>query len=177
MITRRRSPELYFWSAMPFFTAALLMLVGSGRTGLPAFSGINPLYALAALYYWCIHQPREMPLWAAFIVGLVQDALTGMPTGITALTYVLYLAMLHPQRRMMVKSGFLPQWFMFSASVALVELFRWLLMSLLSNHLFPVTTLVLPWLVLTLLYPALHKLFDWLHHVMARRRWALTHGR
>lgn len=52
---------------------------------LPLAWGVMPHLALLLVVIWASIQPRLMPVWAAFLLGLAADLLFGGPLGIWAL--------------------------------------------------------------------------------------------
>ncbi len=57
-----------------------------------------PLIALMPVYFWCLVRPDLMPPWAAFVLGLVQDLLSGMPPGVWAASFIAAYALVDRQR-------------------------------------------------------------------------------
>jgi rod shape-determining protein MreD len=57
-----------------------------------------PLLALMPVYYWCLVRPDLMsPAWA-FVIGVLQDILSGGPPGIWAGSFVATYALIDRQR-------------------------------------------------------------------------------
>ena len=44
---------------------------------LPGYAAISPNFALMAVYYWALHRPSLLPIGAVFLIGLLQDFLSG----------------------------------------------------------------------------------------------------
>lgn len=57
-----------------------------------------PLLALMPVYFWTLVRPDLMPPWAAFVLGLVQDLLSGMPPGVWAASFIAAYALVDRQR-------------------------------------------------------------------------------
>jgi rod shape-determining protein MreD len=58
----------------------------------------SPLFALMPIYFWCLVRPDLIsPTWA-FIVGVLQDILSGGPPGIWAVSFVVMYAVTDRQR-------------------------------------------------------------------------------
>lgn len=62
---------------VPFITLICFMFLGSSLQigGFP----VLPTFFLAPLYYWVLFRPNDIPLWSAWILGLIYDALLGNP--------------------------------------------------------------------------------------------------
>ena len=57
-----------------------------------------PLLALMPVYFWSLVRPDLMPPWAAFVLGLLQDLLSGMPPGVWAASFIAAYALVDRQR-------------------------------------------------------------------------------
>jgi rod shape-determining protein MreD len=57
-----------------------------------------PLLALMPVYFWTLVRPDLMPPWAAFVLGLIQDLLSGMPPGVWAASFIAAYALVDRQR-------------------------------------------------------------------------------
>jgi rod shape-determining protein MreD len=58
----------------------------------------TPLFSLMAVYFWCLVRPDLMsPAWA-FLIGLMEDILSGGPPGVWAASYVATYAVIDRQR-------------------------------------------------------------------------------
>lgn len=54
---------------------------------LPLAWGVMPQLALLFLIIWASIQPRLIPAWAAFLLGLLADFLFGLPMGVWAVLF------------------------------------------------------------------------------------------
>jgi rod shape-determining protein MreD len=57
-----------------------------------------PLLGLMPLYFWSLVRPDLMPPWAVFILGLIQDLLSGMPPGVWTASFIAAYAFIDRQR-------------------------------------------------------------------------------
>ncbi len=57
-----------------------------------------PLFSLMAVYFWCLVRPDLMSPGWAFLIGLVEDILSGGPPGVWAASYVATYAVIDRQR-------------------------------------------------------------------------------
>lgn len=71
--------------AIPAVIVFLAMLVMA--LPLPLVIGAMPHFAFLFVIIWAILQPRLMPAWVAFLLGLVFDLLTGQPMGHSSLLF------------------------------------------------------------------------------------------
>jgi rod shape-determining protein MreD len=57
-----------------------------------------PLMGLMPVYFWCLVRPDLMPPFWAFVIGLLEDVLSGGPPGVWAVAFVVTYAALDRQR-------------------------------------------------------------------------------
>ncbi len=136
---------------------------------------VMPLLPLAAIFYWGRVQNPEMSYWFACLIGLLTDALSGAPLGLSSLLYLLFLFTLHTQSKYLQKEGFVMQWFYFAALLAGMGFLQWLIMSLLASNLYNIFPALTQFFLTISIYPLLHKFFDTLELKRQDRRWWLTH--
>ena len=55
---------------------------------IPGYAEIAPVLALMAVYHWAIYRPNLMPLWSIFVLGVLQDLLSGVPLGLYILVFL-----------------------------------------------------------------------------------------
>ena len=72
---------------VPATTVVLLTLLTTAPIVLPWPA--RPALGLVAVFVWTTFQPGLMPPWLAFALGLIADALTGAPFGVSATLYAL----------------------------------------------------------------------------------------
>ncbi len=141
--------------------AVFLSVVPIGVPGLPE---ITPFFTLMAVYHWSIYRPELLPAPAVFILGLVQDGLTGGPLGLLALILVIVYGLAFMQRRTFLGKSFQVEWFGFSLVVLGVTLVSWLISCMYF------VTLVNPQLVLLqgILTLAIYPCVVWIFAQVAR---------
>jgi rod shape-determining protein MreD len=57
-----------------------------------------PLLGLMPVYFWCLVRPDLMPPFWAFMVGILEDVLSGGPPGVWTLSFVVTYALIDRQR-------------------------------------------------------------------------------
>ena len=177
MITFSKRVELTFWSVLPATITLLLILLYLAPKHISGFANIMPLLHLAPVFYWGMQHAREMPYWFVFLAGLLVDATAGMPLGTSSLLYVLFLAMLHGQRKYFHKEGFIIKWGFFCALLMFIGCVQWLVLASLDTRPHGLGAPFMQWLLTACFYPVFHKAFDGITHVSSLRRWRALHGR
>jgi rod shape-determining protein MreD len=135
-----------FWSRLdlaarrftPFGLTVLLVLLNIMPLQVPGLAQVMPLLPLMSIYLWAVHQPDLMPVYAVFLVGLLQDTLSSVPLGVYGLTYLIVYATVLWQRRFLAGKSFVVIWVGFTVVAAAAVVIGWVLIS--SLH----TTLIEP---------------------------------
>jgi rod shape-determining protein MreD len=86
----------------PFGLTILLVLINVLPLQVPGLSRIMPLFPLMSIYLWAIHHPNLMPAYAVFLIGFLQDALTGTPIGLHIISYLMVYGTVVWQRRFLI---------------------------------------------------------------------------
>ncbi len=150
---------------LPVGLTLVLVLLSVTPLHAPGFTAISPMLVLASLHYWAIYRPQVMPIYLVFVIGLFEDILTGGPSGLNALIYLVSYGLVAGQRRFLLARSFGIVWWGFMILAAAVEGFRWIVISALGGlvvdpmpGLFSYFASVAIYPVLTLLFAATHRL-------------------
>ncbi len=114
-------------SIYPVFITILLIIAGMVPLNLPMASAIGPALPLVAVYYWTVHKPHLMPLWTVFLIGLLQDLLSGGPIGVSIIMLLTVHAVITRQRRFFTSAAFTLIWSIFMLVAAGALTLGWLL--------------------------------------------------
>ncbi len=108
-------------SISPFFVTLLLVLVGLVPLHVSDFSPIIPALTLIGVFFWSVHRPDLMPIWAVFVLGFVQDLLAGGVIGPGIIGLLIAHALVVWQDRFFLAASFAVVWcaFMLVAATAL----------------------------------------------------------
>ena len=143
----------------PFAITTLVILFGMVPLGLPEISPVLPSLALIAVYYWTVHRPDLLPIWAVFLIGLFQDLMGGGAMGTGTLILLLVHAIVGRQRRYFANASFLGLWFVFVPVAAGAEAALWLLTSAYHGVIFDSQPAIFQCLMTIALYPCLAWVF------------------
>jgi rod shape-determining protein MreD len=77
-------PARIFTAVLPFVLAVLLVVLVNLPVSLTGRLLPAPILALGAVYYWLLVRPDLMPPTAVFVIGLLEDVLSGGPPGLWA---------------------------------------------------------------------------------------------
>ncbi len=117
-------------ATVPFVLCLVLVLITALPMTIPYIGSVTPMFALMAVFYWCIYRPDYLPPYAIFLVGVLYDMLGGGPLGLTALLLLLVHAFIVPQRRVFHGKSFFVEWFGFSIVVLGLGVIGWLAASI-----------------------------------------------
>lgn len=143
----------------PFAITALLVMAGLVPLGLPDLAPIFPALALIAVYYWAVHRPDLMPVWAVFLIGLFQDLLNGGPLGVGVVALLVVHAMVASLRRYFVGASLPVLWLVFAPVAAAAIITLWLLTCLIQGTLLDPEPAAFQYLATMAAYPCLAWLF------------------
>ena len=176
MLQSSKRLELTFLSALPILITALLTVFFLAAKHISGLNHFMPILPIIPVFYWGMTHAREMPYWFVFILGIVLDAVMGLPLGLSSLLYILFLMLLHAQRKYFHKEGFLIKWGYFAVLLGVICSVNWIALTIFnarSEALFPG---FMQWLFTVCCYPFMHKGFDSLYEYINSRRWQILHG-
>ncbi|MBL4894279.1 MAG: rod shape-determining protein MreD [Emcibacter sp.] len=123
-------PEKGLRGLLPFISTLVLVLLMQIQYRLFFLDNIFPFLSLISVYYWSIFKPRLMPVAAVFLLGLLQDILSGGPLGMMALLLVLVQIFVVRQGRRFLEKEFLFNWLVFIFVALLFGLSNWVIASI-----------------------------------------------
>lgn len=138
----------------PFAVTVMLALIGLIPVPAPSYAPVAPFLTAIAVYYWAIHRPDLMRPGTAFLIGLLQDLLTGGPLGVNALVLVLIHWTVMTQRRVLMASSFAMMWVGFVLVMLGVACVQWLAFSALNATILPFNPALFQALLTTAMFPA-----------------------
>lgn len=176
MIHPTKRLELLFLGSLPALVTVLLTVVYLSTKHITGLNVFMPLLPIIPMFYWSMMQARDMPYWFVFCIGLVIDAVTGLPMGLSSLLFILFLLMVHAQRKYFHKEAFVIKWGYFALLLAVCNLAGWMLLTFFMPQSRPVLAVFLQWVFTLCIYPLLHKAFDSIYEYIHARRWQILHG-
>ncbi len=169
--------ELFFLAALPALLTLVFMLIYLAPKHVESIRAIMPLLPLLPVFYWGMLHTRAIPYWFMFLIGLVMDAASGAPMGLTSLLYMLFLALVTMQRKMVHKEGFMIKWSYFSILLLALLVLNWLGLAWAYAKTPPVLSAMMQWALTAACYPLAHYAFDFIEQYIHDRRWKILHGR
>ena len=71
----------------PFALTFVLLVINAVPMQIPGFAQVAPLLPMIGIYFWAVYRPDLMPAAAVFLIGILHDFLSGLPVGVSALTF------------------------------------------------------------------------------------------
>lgn len=137
----------------PAFSVFVLLLINLLPISVPFLASISPSLPLMAVFYWSVNRPDLMTGISAFLLGLAQDLLLGLPLGVSSLVLLLVQAGSASQGRFFHNKPFSIMWGGFIL-VSIPALFlHWLLVSALIGALLPLKNLLASYALTAGLFP------------------------
>ena len=143
---------------VPCAVTIALAIVSVLPLHIPYFGSLAPSVSLIAVFYWTLYRPDLMPVWAVFVLGLVQDALLGLPIGVSACMLTAAHAFVATQRRFLIRKSFGVVWMSFKVVALGAFALGWALTCIYHEALLAPETILLQALVTFGVYPLLSRL-------------------
>ena len=145
--------DLWARNTTPFGIAVLLVILNVIPTSIPDYAAITPTLALIGVYHWAIYRPNLLPLTAVFVLGLLQDILSGAPLGVYVLVFLTAYGIVLSQRRFLTGKSFMIYWLGFAVIAFGAGVESWVLASIWNFALLDFRSLFFQSLILLGLFP------------------------
>ncbi len=113
----------------PFGLTLIMVIVSMVPMHVPEYARVVPLLSLMAIYHWAVFRPELLPAFAVFVIGLLQDILSGTPVGVHALVFLIVYGLILSQRRFLAGKSFAVVWLGFSLVASGAAVLSWILVS------------------------------------------------
>ena len=143
----------------PAVLTLVLVIIYVMPLHIPGFSRVAPLLPLMAVYHWAIFRPRLLPAYLVFLIGLLQDVLTGAPIGVNALVLLAVHGAVLSQKKFFIGKSFYILWLGFSVIAAGALAVNWVLISVLNLTLVEPRTVIFQYLLTLGFFPAIAFMF------------------
>lgn len=166
-----------FWQRMdviarsltPFLLTLAFVVLAQVPLHIPGFTQVAPIVSLMAVYHWAIYRPDLLPAVAVFFVGLLHDALSGMPFGINAAVFVIVHMVVMSQQVFFQGKSFPVIWLGFSLVAGGAMGLTWLLNALFFAAITPLDVVAVQYLVTVGAFPVLAWLLTrWQRTILAQ---------
>jgi len=176
MIQPSKRLELFFLASLPALITLALTIFFLASKHVGGLNRFMPFLPLIPIFYWGMAQARDMPYWFVFALGMMMDAVMGLPLGLSSLLLIFFLVMLRAQRKYIHKEGFVIKWGYFAALMAAMSALNWIMLAFFTGRSPSFGPAFIQWFLTVCCYPLLHKGFDGLFEYIHSRRWQILHG-
>lgn len=152
--------------AIPALFSLFLVLLSVTPLQIPDYATIAPAFLLMTVYYWAIYRPEVMPFILVFILGLLQDILSGGPPGMNACILLIAYGLVVSQRRFFIGKSFPVIWWGFMLLAAGAGSLAWVLTAILSDTVVAPLPGIFAFLMSIAVYPILTMAFAAIHRLL-----------
>lgn len=145
--------------SIPFWMSLLLVFISVIPFRLPGFDMVTPLLLSISVFYWSLHRPYLLPPIVVFVLGVVQDTISGAPFGLTSLTMLIVYAIAASQRQVFVGKPFIQMWWGFMLVAIGLSFLTWVVMCFYSLALIPIVPVMIQSGLTILFFPLLAWIF------------------
>jgi len=146
-------------TVLPFVMGLACVLLSFVPVGRIFGTAVMPAFGLMAIYYWAVVRPEMFPVYAAFLVGLLSDLLSGGPIGLWAFAYVLTYIIVLTQRFLAMNAPFSVFWFGFLLAAIFAGFVGWGAASLFYGAFLPIGPIAWHLFVTVALFPLFALIF------------------
>ena len=139
----------------PFVLTLVMVVLAQVPLHISGFAEVAPILPLMAVYHWAIYRPDLLPAVAAFLAGLLHDALSGMPFGVNAAVFVIVHMAVMTQQVFFQGKSFLIIWLGFALVAGGAVILTWLLNALFFAAIASVEAAFVQYLVTVGVFPVL----------------------
>ena len=146
-------------SSAPFVLSLVLVVLSVIPTHIPVYMEVAPILPLVSIYHWAIYRPNLLPVFAVFILGLLQDMLFGTPVGLYVLVFLTVYGIVYSQRRFFIGKSFIFYWLGFAAVSMLASFESYFLGSVWNAVFLNFNAAIFQYLILLGIFPTLAWIF------------------
>ena len=157
------NPGRFFGALLPILLAALLTMFAN--LPLPLTGGLlpSPVLALAALYFWLLVRPDLVPPSMMFVLGLLEDLMSGGPPGLWAAGFIAAYAFTDRHRETLAGLPGMGTIIGFAAAMLVAAATAYGLTWIVYLRAPPLAELLLESMITVLVYPFMAIAMRWLH--------------
>ena len=149
-----RRIDLLARQVTPSFLTLILVVISVVPMRILDFTTVFPLLPLISIYHWAIFRPNLLPIYAVFLIGILQDILTGSPIGVNALVFLLVYGAVLSQNVFFTGRSFFVLWIGFALISAGASAMNWLAISILNFTIIDAQIVILQYFLTLGFYPA-----------------------
>ncbi len=151
--TFRQKCDLAIRQTLPFLTAFIAALLMATQTHVPRLNSMMPMLTLGVVFFWAVHRPLLFGMGSAFVIGLMQDLVTGVPLGLGTLILLLTRAGVTPQARLFLGKPLVFHWWGFILVALAAAVASWILAAMILGVIAPISQVLMSALLGVVVFP------------------------
>jgi len=165
-MSAQNSPKIVFL----YFLLILFTIFNISDIKILNLSNFTPLFDLMMIYYFTIHRANIFGFLFIALIGIWGDAINSIPLGISSLCYIILIKMFNIiNQRMFLKESFNNVFRQFILFSLLFISLKWAILSLYFLNIYDFTMPLIRVIISILLYPAFHKIMNFLEKLTANK--------
>ena len=133
-----------------------------------SFLSFNPIYIL--IFYWVLKNPDILGYGFIFLAGIVNDVVSGLPIGVSSVTYLILAGFAAYIRHLTVQPSLIYDWIVFVPSIAVTNSVYYYILRIFFDINVNYIALVINTGITILFYPIFAILFNFLSKIIATKR-------
>ncbi|MBO6825835.1 MAG: rod shape-determining protein MreD [Sneathiella sp.] len=126
---------------------------------LPGFDMVTPSLLSISVFYWSLHRPYLMPPVVVFVLGVIQDIISGAPFGLSSFIMLIIYVIAVSQRQVFVGKAFIQMWWGFMLVAIGMSILTWVVMCFYSLSFIPFIPVMVQSGLTILFFPLLSWIF------------------
>ena len=157
---------------LSLFPLLILLFLAFSETDLNfeklSFLSFNLIYIL--IFYWVLKNPAILGYGFIFIAGIINDAVIGLPIGVSSFSYLILAGFAAYVRHLTVQPSLIYDWILFVPSIAVTNSVYFYVLRIFFDIKINYITLALNTGITILFYPLIGILFGLLANVIIKQK-------
>jgi rod shape-determining protein MreD len=133
---------------------------------LPISGSVEIPFSVMVIYYWSIYRPRLLPPVLVFGAGIVFDAVSGLPLGLSAFVFLGLRWLVVDQRLFLMGQSFMMVWMVFAAMSAMCLVFQWFMYGVLNFQWTPILSVMFTFIAGFVVFPIVNMVLNVSHRLL-----------
>ena len=161
--------KIYRYMPMTILFLSVLNEIDFNNLGLKYFS-FNFSYIL--IFYYSVKKSKGLGYGLIFIAGLFNDAVVGIPIGISSLSYLILCGAAAYLRNITLRPSLMKDWIFFLISLFIVNSISFLILTLIFNYEISFLDQIINIIFTFLFFPFFSYIFSFIEGIMVGTRYA-----
>lgn len=151
-----------FLRALPALCLLFMVILGGAEPFILERLSITLFLSWAGTYYWSLFRPQILPYSYLFLLGLVQDIVTGLPIGLSSFLIIAMRLIINKLKHLMTVDHFWAIWIGFLITSIICAISAFALISLIKTEWMfdDLGQLLLNAIITWVFYPIIHLIFN-----------------